>query len=183
MTIANGDVVEVADVSALYTAALALLQADNADVPLGFDVRFSFPNLVTSTEAYKRKVVFVCPCDLLLEAVAVEGADHTAASTLTVRVRGDGALFSDDTPEDGDDGWGANVVGAVGAGITKLARLLFDNTLTYVGADFEGTARAFRVLPKGSTITITVESTSVATPSETDVTLVCREFWVREARA
>lgn len=183
MPITNGQVVAAADVNAMLNASLALVQADNAAVPLGFHARFEFPNLVTSTPERRRKVVFVCPCDMLVEAVAVEAADHTASSTLTVQVRGDGALVSDGQSSDGDDGWGVDVTGTVGAGITKLARLLFDNTKTNVGNDFEGTARAFRVLPKGSTITITVSSTSVATPSECAVTLVCREFWVREAKA
>lgn len=177
MTIANASTILKSDLDAMATTALGLVQADNAHLPAGLDVNFVWPNLVTGTALTRRRAVFVAPCDMLIECVAAEAADHTASSTLTVTVVGDGALVTGD----GDDGWGMTLAGTVGAGITKLSRLLFDNTRTNVGVAFESTARAFRVFPKGSTITVTVATTSIATPSQTRVCLVGREYWGRDS--
>lgn len=180
MTIANGSAVLASDVNAMVSTALGLVQDDNEAVPAGFQFRLEFPDLLAATLEYRRRARFVCPCDLLIEAVAVDAAEHTAATTLDVTIRGDGALVTDGQNADGDDGWGIDITGIVGAGFTKLARLLFDNTRTNVGNDFEGTSRAFRVFPKGSTVEVIVASTGgVATPNEVSVVLLCREFWVR----
>lgn len=178
MTITNGQTATATDVNAMASTQLGLVQADNADYPAGFLVRFGFPNLVASTPAYRAKAIFVAPCDLLIEVLAVQTADMVGLVTVTAI--GDGALITDGDDSDGDDGWGMKVSETVGTGIVKCARLLFDNTKTKVTADFQSTAKAFRVVPKGSTVEIIATTANTTTPCECNVTLACREFWSRE---
>ena len=157
MTIANGDTITSTDLNALTTGAFKMgaLQQANAQLPGGMQFSKTIPGLVASTSLVRRRWQFVTPCDFLVEAIAVEAADHTAASTTTVTITGDGALSS----------WPITVSGTTGAGMTKLARLLFDNTKTNQALDFATTSRAFRVWSRGSTLTVTFLTTSVAVAS------------------
>lgn len=176
MPITNGSTVLAADLNGMATTALALVQADNAHLPAGLELHLHFPGLVAATDLTLRRAVFVAPIDLLLESVAVETGNHTAASTSTVKVVSDGALMNGTS----DDGRGVSVTGTSATGaIDKFSRLLLDNSRTNVAVDFASTAEAFRVFPAGSTVTVTIETTSVAVTSAAHVVLVFREFWGR----
>lgn len=180
MTIANGSPIIKADLDALITAQLALIQADNAQLPAGLMVNWTFPNLVASTNATRAKAYFVAPWDLYVESLGADTVDHTAASTFKAALYGDGNLLNYPRP--------ASVGGVVpfisvsvanGAGFTKGGRLIRDNTKGPAKAD-AATAQSFTVIPRGTTITLVVTTTSIAAPSEAHVTAVFRQFWGRE---
>lgn len=170
MTLANGSPVITGDIDFLVTVSLALLQNDNRAFPGMCEEHFYLQDVVAGTTPTLRTIVFVTPVDLIVETVAVETGDHTAASTTTVAITGDGAVTY----------WPVTETGTTGAGITKLARRLFDNTKTATGDAFATTSKAFRTFTKGSTITMVVTTTSVATPSLIHVVLCWREFYARE---
>lgn len=170
MAITNGSAVLAADLNAMLSSSLAAIQSDNAQLPAGLLVPLSFHGLTNATVSTRRKAIFVAPFDLIIESVAVQAADFTAASTLTVTITGDGPLVN----------WPVSVSGTVGAGVVKLARLLYDNTKTNAAKSFALTSRAYRVFPRGSTITVSVATTSVATPNTCVVILACREFYGRD---
>lgn len=170
MAISNGSASLAADLNAMLSASLAAIQSDNAQLPAGLILPLSFHGLVAGTTAERRKAIFVAPFDLIVESVAVQAADFTAASTTTVTITGDGPLVN----------WPISVSGTTGAGIVKLSRLLYDNTKTNAAKSFALTSRAYRVFPRGSTITVTVSTTSVATPNTCVVILACREFYGRD---
>lgn len=172
MTILNGSTVLAADLNAMLTASLQMLVDDNGQLPVGAQMNVFFPNLTASA-----RFTFVAPCDLLVEVAAVQAADMTAASTTTVTLLGD---VVDGIATGPVANWPLTIEGTTGAGVTALPRLLNDNTKTNVSFNFATTARPFRVYPKGSTITMTVSTTSVATPNTVQVCLVVREFWNRE---
>lgn len=170
MTIANGNTIAAADLNAWLTTQLGLIQDDNEQLPLGTLLNFFFHDLVTSTPERQRKAVFVMPFDGLVEVLAPQCGDHTAASAFTVALTADGAFAN----------WPTSLTGTVGAGINKPTRLLYDGTKTKAALNFSTTARAFRVLPRGSTVTLVVSSASVATPSTCQVCVVLRQFFQRE---
>jgi hypothetical protein len=171
MTISNGSTIDATDLATMTTASLALIRADNAALPGGGEVHFYFQDLVASTAATRRRAVFIAPYDMLIETLAVETADHTAASTTTATLTGDGAVS--DFP--------IEVSGTTGAGNTALGRLLFDGSKTAPtsASNFARTSQAVRVWPKGTTLTLVVSTTSTATPSQVHVVVVFREFYAR----
>lgn len=186
MSITNGSAVTKTDLDSMLTMSLVLVATDNAQLPTGFQWHATFPNLVASTPIRCRKAVFVAPCDLLLETVALEAGDHTAASTTQVAVTA-GATVDDlasTTDLEADPRnlvfWPHKVSATTGAGTTLCARVMFDGTKTNPKSDFTATSRAARVVLAGSTIVVSVSTTSVATPSKTHVVLVFREFFQRE---
>lgn len=173
--IANGSTIDASDLNSLPVASLGLVQDDNEQLPGGLEYFFVFQDLtaaIVAANPERAQVRFVLPCDVLVESVDVEAGDHTAASTTTVTIVGNGAVVD----------WPITVTGTTGAGATKLPRLLYDNTKTppTSAADFAKTSQAFRVWPKGTTVIVTVTTTSVAAPSRISVLLVLREFYARE---
>lgn len=185
MTISNGSAIVATDLDTLVTTDLGLVQDDNEGKPLGFNVNFFFHNLVAGTAAARRKSIWVPPHDYYLEALAVQAGDQTAASTVQAAVTGDGTItesLGDNTDHGEEQGlvfWPVKVSGAAGAGTTKLARVLLDNTKGKARRNFPSASQAFRTLLAGSTITVSVKTTSVATPSLVMVTLVMRQLWAR----
>lgn len=174
MTISDGNAITAADLNALTTAQQAAAQADNAQLPLGFPLNLFFAtkavggfNVVPSRRA---KAVFVAPCDVYLESVAAMSGQHTNPSTTTIDVTGDGALGN----------WPTRITGSVGASPANMPRLLYDNTKTKPGAGFNTDGRAFRVYPRGTTITVQATDNSVTTLSMLQVALVFRQFFQRE---
>lgn len=185
MAITNGQVASAADGNAMATTQLGLVQADNAQVPGVYELHLQFRGVVAgSTDAYA-KYIFVCPFDCYLETFAVSSGDQTAASTLKGAITGDYTVVDDllDTESITDEGkivfWPTKVSGTAGAGMTKLARLSFDGTKTKQGLNFATTNRSHRTLLQGSTITVSVATSSVAAASLITVALVLREFWSR----
>lgn len=181
MTIGNGQIILAADLNAMNTSLMALVQADNAQLPGGLELNWTFPNLVTGTAAQRRKSSFPVPWDCYVEALTAETIDHTAASTFTASLTGDGNLINFPRPAPSAGVTipfiTVTVTGAVG--LSKGARLGRDNTKTAPKSS-AATTKAFTVIPRGSTISLSVSSTSIATPSQARVTLVLRQFMGRE---
>ncbi len=159
MTISNGSAVLAADLDAMTTTQLAAMATDTAQLPLGGEVSFIFAGIVTGVTYTAR---WVAPYDCLIEVVAVQAADFTAASTAIVSLSAPGIL----------DAFPVTITGATGAGITKLARVLYDN----VGL---GNARTLRVIPKGAIVDINASTTSAAAASQMQVVIVYRSFFAR----
>lgn len=186
MSIANDSAALAADLNTMVTTQLGLLQDDNEQIPGAYELHLQFRGVVDgSTDAYA-KYVFVCPFDCYLETFAVSSGDQTAASTLKGSLTGDATLVNDldddesVTEENRIVFWPTKVSGEAGAGQTKLARLLFDGTKTKQGLNFATTNRAHRTLLKGSTLTLSVATSSVAAGSLITVALVLREMLARE---
>lgn len=170
MTISNGSVITAADLASLTTAPLLAMRVDNAQVPCGEQINFPFNGLVASTPAASRTAVFVLPHDILVETVGCNTFLMTAASRTTVTV------VCDATPT-----MPIVVESATSAALVRFARLAFDGVLSSkTDKDFSTTSRAVRVWPRGSTVTVTVSTTSVATTSTCHVYLSGRSFLARE---
>lgn len=170
MTVSNGSQITAADLNALTTASLALLQADNARVPGGVPLVFSFQGGINTTAAHRRRAIIVVPFDLLIETVAVQTGEHSVGASTTVAITGDGALPS----------FPITVTGVTGTGRQAIPRLLYDGTKTNQAKDFATTSRAVRVWPKGSTITVQVTTTNTTALSTICVVIVGRAFYARE---
>lgn len=171
MSIADASSIIATDLNAMTTAAQIALNADATAAPLGFEVNLQFANVVAGSTSRFCKTVFVVPFDCYLETLAVTTGDMTNPSTVTVTITGDGALPN----------WPTTVTGVVGASPANMARLLYDNTKAgAAGVDFATVSRAFRVYPKGSTVTVQASSSSVAAASLLQAALVFRQIWGRE---
>lgn len=186
MAILAGTPTTAADLDAMTTASLALLQNDNELLPLQHNVNFWFHNLVAGTVATRRRSIWVPPYDYYLEALAVQASDQTAASTVEAAVTGDGTMTEDlgDNDDHGEEEgfvfWPVKVKqAAIGAGRTKLTRLLLDGTKGKPTQNFAQASQAFRTMLKGSRITVSARTTSVAAASLVQVTLVLRSFLSR----
>lgn len=186
MSLTNGQAALAADLNTMAATQLGLIQDDNEQLPAAYELHLQFRGVVdSSTDAYAR-YEFVCPFDCYLETFAVSSGDQTAASTLKGAITGDRTLVNDlaDTESITDEGklvfWPTKVSGTAGAGQTKLARLLFDGTKTKQGLNFATTNRAHRTFLKGSTLTVSVATSSINTASLITVALVLREFRSRE---
>lgn len=170
MTISNGNPILAADLSAMTNADLALVRTDNAQLPLGHLVNFQFKNLVFGTAPNRSKCRFVIPFDCFIECSAVQTGDVTNASTLTLAFTGDGALPNFPVQSS------LTLVN----GLAKASRVLFDATKGRAGPSFMPLNRALRVWTKGATITMTVSTASVATPSMLQILLVMRQHLARD---
>lgn len=200
--VADTATITQADLELSISAALTLVQVDNAQVPGALYYSFFFPNLINTTSILLRRAIIpAVPFDCYVEVLAAEGNDHTAASTLTVALTDyvneslPSVLFTGDVGKAangnaadiaGDLGPLANFPivrsGTVGAGINKIARVLHDNTKVKLGkfTDRPLKTQMLTTLLKGQSAQITVGTTSGATPSSTHVALVLREFFARE---
>ncbi len=168
MAITNGLPILAADLNTMV--AMSTFLVNDRQLPGGLELFCPFPGLLPATPLNRRTLTWVAPCDLFLETLAVEAADHTAASTTTVTVTGDGELAS----------WPTAVSGTTGAGITKLSRLLYDNTKS-PSENFALTSQALRVFRKGSTITVMASVlVNAVAASSVNAILVFREFYGRE---
>lgn len=172
MTIANGQPVEANDLNNLNGADMENVRSDNERLPGGVLVHFQLAGLVASTPPRCSKRVLVIPVDMYVDSLALQTTPGTAASTISVEVTGDGALPN----------FSMRLEGVLSSTLVKKhTRLLYDNTLTAKpGVDPALTSRVMRLLPKGSTITITVSTTNVLATMEAQVTLCGRSNFSRE---
>lgn len=164
--------VEADDLNGMTSGAIEDIRSDNAALPGIVELSATFPGLVTSTPVYCRKQRIVIPCDMLVESLCVAtGPATSGASTITVLVTGDGALPN----------FAMKVTGTLNVGRLKQNRLLFDNTLL-ANQDVtpELTSRVMRLLPKGSTIFVTVETTNALNTMQAQVLIAGRSFLARE---
>jgi hypothetical protein len=174
MGTADGDVIQGADLDALTEAARALMQADNAQLRLGWQHNAYFHGFVatggSATPARLARQPFTVPCDCWLETVAVRAAGYTAASTLTVSVEAAGIL----------DTFPVEVTGSVGTAVVLPARTLYDGTPGRGGASMASN-RAVRKLYAGTQGWISVAGTTSTTAAAfLQVTLAFLQFFARE---
>lgn len=170
MTILNGFPIDGGDLDSLVLGQLSNIRSDNAQLPGAWLSCHSFPGLSNATAPLVSTVSLVIPQDTLIDAVCVTTFQMTAASVVTVTITGDGGVALQTI----------KVTGSVPATLSKLARLLFDGTKTNPSKDFSTTSRMVRCWPKGSTITLSIVTTSIAAGAIATVTLVGRQFHGRE---
>lgn len=172
MSIANGFSVEAADLNATGQIPLGRAQADNAQLPLGHEYVATFQNLVgggSPTPVNRSKAVFVVPYDCFVESLAVVANDMTNGASLTVALSCPGVL----------DAFPVAVTTTLVSGALKVSRFLFDNSKANATAGYMSANPALRLLPKGATVTVNTSTTSTATPSSVQVTLVLRSYFNR----
>lgn len=183
MTIANGQAILAADLNALWATGLASLRTDNAGLPLGHELAFSFAGIVATTPAYKRKAVFVAPVDSYLETLAVQSSGCTAASTVTVTLAG----YVPGNTAAGQIGSDSLTLFPVAVGPTAsgaaraaAARVLYQGGRARADAASLPFSPAFRTLLQGAAYQLTVATTSVVvTTARIDVALVLRTGFAR----
>lgn len=169
MTIANGNLIIPSDVASLADAASTL--ASDGVLPGFWYLPVSFQGLVASTPEYLRRYRFVCPCDVLLENITVSTGAQTVSTQCTVTVVSDGGSLADYPAQVGP--------GSTGTTLSRLARVVFDNTPTNLRDAATTTARVGRTIGKGQTIDILIVTTSVAVASCINVGLFGRQFLSR----
>lgn len=171
MSITNGQLITKADLDALTTTQLALLQADNARLPGYVPLVFTFQGLVASLAAARRTARFVAPVNLLVDTLAVITTPATsAAATITATVSAGGIL----------DDWSMEVTGTLDTIAKKQARLLFDGTMdAKPGLNQATTSRVVRLLPKGAIVDVDVSTTNVLATMTATIILCCRSRLAR----
>ena len=166
MTIANGSTILAADLNALTTTSLGLIQADNARLPGYAPIVFTFQGLVAGTVLARRKARFVVPVNMLIDTLAVITTPATsAAATITATVSAGGIL----------DDWSMSVTGTLDTIAKKQARLLFDGTmLAKPGLNQSTTSRVVRLLPKGAIVDVEVVTTNALATMVATIVLCSR---------
>lgn len=147
------------------TSNMADIIADKQLITRGHQMTFQFVNLLASTPEKSRQRRFVVPRSCFIETVFAYGYEPFTTETITVNITGDGALIN----------WPIDMSEAYN-GSRNFSRTWFNNAST------KYRDRGFRVLPQGSTVTLTVSSTlsSVgASNSFLTVGLVLRQFYGR----
>jgi len=172
MAISNGNPVLAFDLGTMTSTALLNVGADNGQGPLGHEQTHTFFNIVgggTPTSAQRSKAIFVVPFDCFVESLVAVANDLTNGSTVNVALTSAGVL----------DAFPLAVSQTVVTGAAKLTRILYDNSRANAAASYMASNPALRLLPKGATVVVTVSTTSTATPSSIQVTLVLRSYFNR----
>lgn len=181
MAISNGSTITTTDLNAMVSGSLGLLQADNAQLPLGFETNLYFHGItsaISSGNPERCKSVLVVPFDCYLEVLGLRCSAMTAASSTTATLTSDGAGYN----------FPKTVTAATGVGIVDASRLLHNNTKTKgfrstkltTNLPMASTHQAFLAFTRGQTITVNVTTTSIAAGCFCQVTLVLRQFFARE---
>jgi hypothetical protein len=170
MTIANGQLITAADLNAMTTSALALIQADNARLSGVVNHCYTSFNIVAGTSPLLRTWRFVVPVDTIVDWVLLQGCQHTNPSTTTIDITADGAAGA----------FPIAVTGATGtSGRVRIASSYFDNAVTNVANDFSTTSRVLRVWPKGTTVTVVITTTNAVVASSIGINICGRSFYSR----
>ena len=149
MTIANGSTILAADLNTMAQPALVNTRVDNTRLPGGVEFIATLVGVVATTPSYRSKVRVVVPVDMRVESIALQTSPGTVGAVVTVDVTGDGALPN----------FAMRSQVTLTAGLAKSSRRFFDNTMAAnPGVNPELTSRVGRLLPRGSTITITVSA-------------------------
>ena len=156
-------VITATDLNAYVTNDLADLIADKQLLTRSHQLSFQFKDFFDTTAEALRQRSFVVPRSCFVETVYVYGYNYAASSTVTVNITGDGALSN--WPIEMSDTFVTT---------SNFTRTWFNN------ATSKYNDRGFRVLPQGSTVTITVSNTK-PTGGNTLLTvgLVLRQFYGR----
>lgn len=166
MAITNGSLITAADLNTMTTAALAILQADNARLPGYAPLVFTFQGLIATTVAARRRTRFVVPSNLLVDTLAVITTPaNSAAATITATVSAGGIL----------DDWSMTVTGTLDTVQKKQARLLYDGTMAAKpGLNQSTTSRVVRLLPKGAIVDVNISTTNTLATMVATIVLCCR---------
>jgi hypothetical protein len=142
---------------------MSSLIADKELVTRSHQLSFQFKDFFDTTPEALRQRRFVVPRSCFIETVYVYGYNYALSSTVTVNITGDGALAN----------WPIEMSDTF---ITtkNFARTWFNN------ASSKYRDRGFRVLPQGSTVTVTVSNTKPSGGNTLlTVGLVLRQFYGR----
>lgn len=172
MTISNGQPVIASDLNAMTTASFLSLQADNAQLPIGWHTNIFFQGLTSAIAAatpHRTKAYFIVPFDHYIETLAVQTGDFSVGSTVTVNINVPGIL----------DSFPVTVSGTSGTAIVKLPRIIYDGTKGKVGAAYMPSNRALRTINRGASGTVLVTTTNAATASNMQITFVFRSYFSR----
>lgn len=166
MAITNGNLITAADLNALTTTQLGIIQADNARLPGYAPLVFTFQGLINTTVAARRRARFVVPANLLVDTLAVITTPaNSSAATITATVSAGGIL----------DDWSMTVTGTLDTIAKKQARLLYDGTMAAKpGLNQATTSRVVRLLPKGAIVDVDISTTNTLATMVATVILCCR---------
>jgi hypothetical protein len=160
-------VITATDLNAFVTNDLASVIADKELVTRSHQLSFQFKDFFDTTAESLRQRRFVVPRSCFVETVFAYGYDYPSPyNTMTVDITGDGALVN----------WPINMSHTFSSTTQNFNRTLFNNAST------KYRDRGFRVLPQGSTVTLTVSTTRVSGGSNTNILtvgLVLRQFYGR----
>ena len=155
--------ISAVDLNNYVTGSMASLIADKELVTRSHQLSFQFKDFFDSTPEALRQRRFVVPRSCFVETVYVYGYNYASSSTVTVNITGDGALAN--WPIEMSDTFSTT---------QNFTRTWFNN------ASSKYRDRGFRVLPQGSTVTITVSNTKPSGGNTLlTVGLVLRQFYGR----
>ena len=171
MTVANGSTILAADLNALTTTQLGLIQADNARLPGYAPVIFTFQGLVATTVPARRRARFIVPANMLVDTLAIITSPATSnTATITATVSAGGIL----------DDFSMEVTGTLDTVTKKQSRLLYDGTmLAKPGLNQSTTSRVVRLLPKGAIVDVTVSTTNALATMVATIVLCSRSRLAR----
>jgi hypothetical protein len=159
--------ISATDLNNYVIGSMSSLIADKELLPRSHQLTFQFKNFFNTTPENLRQRRFVVPRSCFLETVFAFGYNVPSPyDTMTVDITGDGALVN----------WPINMSHTFSSFTQNFSRTLFNNAST------KFRDRGFRVLPQGSTVTLTVSSTRVSGGTSTNlltVGLVLRQFYGR----
>ena len=152
------------DLNNYVTGSMSSLIADKELLTRSHQLSFQFKNFFDTTSEDLRQRRFVVPRSCFIETVYAYGYNYGVSSTVTVNITGDGVLVN----------WPIEMSDTFSSG-KNFTRTWFNN------ASSKYRDRGFRVLPQGSTVTITVSNTKPTGGTGTLLTvgLVLRQFYGR----
>ena len=155
--------ISATDLNNYVTGSMSSLIADKELVTRSHQLSFQFKDFFDTTPEALRQRRFVVPRSCFIETVYVYGYNYTISSTVTVNITGDGALAN--WPIEMSDTFSTT---------QNFTRTWFNN------ASSKYRDRGFRVLPQGSTVTVTVSNTKPSGGNTIlTVGLVLRQFYGR----
>lgn len=159
--------ITAADLNAYVTNDLADLIADKQLLTRSHQLSFQFKDFFDTTAEALRQRRFVVPRSCFIETVYAYGYDYPAPHTsMSINITGDGAL----------NNWPIEMSHTFTSVSENFSRTWYNNASTKYND------RGFRVLPQGSTVTVTVSSTRVSGGTSTNlltVGFVLRQFYGR----
>ena len=156
-------VITATDLNAFVTNDLASVIADKELVTRSHQLSFQFKDFFDTTTESLRQRRFVVPRSCFVESVYAYGYNYASPGTMTVNITGDGAL----------NNWPIEISDTFSS-TSNFSRTWFNNATT------KYRDRGFRVLPQGSTVTVTVSTDKVAGGNTLlTVGLILRQFYGR----
>ena len=149
------------DLNDYVTGSMSSLIADKELLTRSHQFTFQFQDYRSGDSAEKKTKRFVVPRSCFVESVFAYGV-NPISETITVNIVGDGALVN----------WPIQISGTFN-GSFQLDRKWYNNAQTKTGD------RSFRVLPQGSTISVSVDTTNTTGNRILTVGLLLRQFYGR----